>query len=149
MAHAAVIASVLEPGELICPFVVLTNDEDRQSLEFEAATQDQAVSLGWESLEKCRDTIDKWAFAREGLMSERSGMKVDVLVVAVWAHGMAEPAIFSHRFQPADNGGFALLGPLMVQDQPGTELDRISKFFLAGIAQHPKGNQWSSWYREA
>ena len=37
MAQAASIASVLEVGELICPFAVITKDENRQSIEFEAS----------------------------------------------------------------------------------------------------------------
>jgi hypothetical protein len=51
MTQAASIASALKVGELICPFAVITKDEKRQSIEFEATTQDESVSKGWDILQ--------------------------------------------------------------------------------------------------
>jgi hypothetical protein len=144
LAHAAAIASVLEPGELICPFAVLTKGENRQSIEFEAETQDEAVALGWESLEKYKEHFDIWAFAREGLVRSANG-KENVLVVASWTHGMSEPALFSQGFSPVAKGRFCLIGPLIVQAQPAAELPRLCELLHAGIAKHPKGHLWPAW----
>jgi hypothetical protein len=144
MAHAAAVASVLEPGQLICPFAVLAKDGNRQSLAFEAETQDEAVALGWESLEKYKDRFDIWALAREGLVSAPNG-KEDVLVVATWTRGMAEAAVFTQGFLPIAKGGFRLLGPIAVRAQPESALPRIRELFYAGIAKHPKGHLWQSW----
>jgi hypothetical protein len=146
MAHAAVIASVLEPGQLICPFAVLAKDGNRESLEFEAESQEKAVALGWESLEKYKDHFDVWAFAREGLVSGPNG-KEDVLVVATWTHGMGEPVVFTQGFLPIAKGGFSLVGPVVVEGQPETDLPRIRELFYAGIDKHPKGHLWASWRR--
>lgn len=74
MAQAANIASVLDVGELICPFAVVTKGDSRESINFEAATQDQAISEGWASLEKYKEYFDLWALAREGLV--RNGTKL-------------------------------------------------------------------------
>lgn len=99
MAHAANIASVLRAGELICPFAVVAKGDSRESIEFEAPTQDQAISEGWASLEKYKEYFDLWAFAREGLMRGPDG-KEDILVIAAWTHGMPEPVVFCQRFLP-------------------------------------------------
>lgn len=93
MTQAASVASVLREGELICPFIVVTKGEDRQSIEFEASTQDEAGSCGWASLDEYRALVDLWAFAREGVVKGPSG-KEDVLVVAVRKPGMEKPASF-------------------------------------------------------
>ncbi|MGB6677677.1 MAG: hypothetical protein WBE44_13370 [Terriglobales bacterium] len=147
MTQAASIAAALEVGELICPFAVVTKDENRQSIEFEAATQDQAVSKGWDSFATLKDQVDIWSLAREGLQRGPDG-KEDVLVVAAWTRGMNEPAVFTQRFVPKANGGFALLGPIAISDQPSSELDRIAAGFVEGIKDHPKGHLWGSWHRD-
>jgi hypothetical protein len=147
MMQAASIASVLGEQELICPFAVISKGSDRQSVEFESETQDEAVSKGWASLDEWKDQIDLWAFAREGLVATPAG-KVDVLVVAAWGPTMKEPVIFTQRFLPNTKGGFALLGPIGVQDLPLAELDRVADAFNAGIAEHPKAERWFEWKRE-
>jgi hypothetical protein len=144
MTQAASITSVLEIGELICPFAVITKESSRQSIEFEAATQDDAVSEGWASLDKYKEDFDLWAFAREGLMRGAQG-KDDVLVVAAWTHGMPEPVIFTQRFLPKAKGGFALVGPIIAQECPSAELDRVAESFMNGVREHPKGHLWQSW----
>jgi hypothetical protein len=146
MMQAASIASALGEQELICPFAVVSKGSDRQSIAFEPETQDEAVAKGWASLDEWRGQIDLWAFAREGLMVSPEG-KVDVLVVAAWGPTMNEPAIFTQRFRPSTKGGFALLGPVAVQDLPAAELSRVAEAFGAGIAEHPKGEKWYDWKR--
>jgi hypothetical protein len=144
MTQAASIASVLEPGELICPFIVIAKGEDRQSIEFEADSQDEAVSKAWDSLEHYKDQVDLWALAREGLRSTQAEKK-DVLVVAVWASGMLEPAIFVQGFRPQCKGGFSLVGPVEVQDLPEESLAGVGRSFMAGVEAHPKGRLWKEW----
>ena len=146
MMQAASIASVLGEEELICPFAVISKGPDRQSVAFESETQDEAVSKGWASLEEWKGEIDLWAFAREGLVATPEG-KVDVLVVAAWGPMMNEPVVFTQRFLPSTKGGFALLGPIEIQDLPVAELDRVAEAFSAGIAEHPKGGKWFEWKR--
>jgi len=144
MAQAASIASNLEVGELICPFAVITKGENRQSIEFEAATQDEAISKGWDSFQTLKDQVDIWSLAREGLQNGADG-KVDVLVVVAWAHGMEEHAVFTQEFSPKSKEAFSLVGPVAIQDQPSSELDRIAISFMEGIRAHPKGHLWPSW----
>lgn len=145
MAHAAVVASVLEPGELICPFAVVAKGDDRQSIEFESDTQDQAVERAWASLDEYRNQIDLWAMAREGSVAGPDG-KEDVVVVATWGQGMAEPFVFTQRFRPKAKGVFALLGPTSVQQQfQDSELGQLRAWFEAGISSHPKHDRWSAW----
>lgn len=147
MAQAASIASVLEVGELICPFAVVTKGENRQSIEFEGATQDEAVAKGWDSFATLKDQVDIWSLAREGLQRGPEG-KEDVLVVAVWTDGMMEPAVFTQRFSPKTKGEFLLCGPTAIQGQPSSELDRIAVSFSEGVQAHPKGHLWAKWHGE-
>jgi hypothetical protein len=147
MAQAANIASVLNVGELICPFAVVTKGDSRESINFEAPTQDEAISEGWASLEKYKEYFDLWALAREGLMRGSSG-KEDVLVVAAWTHGMSEPVVFVQRFLPKGKGGFALVGPMIAQDCPPAELTRVAGCFKRGVDEHPHGHLWQSWRGE-
>src|SRR5579875_1249359 len=148
MAHAAAIVSRLKPGELICPFAVLTKGENRQSIAFEAATQDEAVSQGWDSLKKYKGCFDLWAFAREGLAKGDHG-KVDVLVVAAWTRGMSEPVVFTQDFVPPDAGEFALVGPVaIIGKNHGDDLERIKQLFNGGIAEHPEGDRGAAWHRD-
>jgi len=147
MTQAASIASVLEVGELICPFAVITKGENRQSIAFEAATQDEAISKGWDSFETLKTQVDIWSLAREGLERGPNG-KVDVLVVVAWTYGMIEPAVFTQQFSPKTKGVFALLGPIAIHDQPSSELDRIAASFSEGIQTHPKGHLWATWHGE-
>jgi hypothetical protein len=146
MAHAAVIASALNEGELICPFVVVTKGEDRRSLEFEDQTQERAVERAWASLHELKDSIDLWGMAREGLRSGRDA-KEDVLLVAAWTHGMTEPAVFVQGFRPRAKGGFALTGPVTVQDAPNSLLESIGDQFPLGVEAHPKGFNWNDWHQ--
>ncbi len=145
MTHAAAIASVLEPEELICPFVVVAKGEDRQSIEFEADSQDEAVSKAWDSLEEYKSRVDLWALAREGL-STVDGVKVDVLVVAVWMPGMPEPVVFVQGFRPRCKGGFGLVGAVEVQDVPLETIEVIGRSFMEGVDAHPKGHLWQEWH---
>jgi len=148
MAHAAVIVSVLEPHELICPFAVVTKGDNRESIEFEAENQDEAVSEAWSSLDKYRDHIDLWGMAREGLVTA-SGVKEDVLVVAVWTHGMPEAAIFTQQFRDRGNA-FALVGPVALQSRSSSEeLELMREWFHQGIGLHPKSSQWWIWANAA
>jgi hypothetical protein len=143
MAHAAAIASVSRPGELICPFVVVTEGENRRSIEFESETQDQAVDRAWSSLEEYRDHVDLWAMAREGLIAGETG-KDDVLVVAAWAPEMSDAVVFTQRFRP-NAQGFAIVGPLMIGKELGAEAQLVAQWFSDGIAEHPKGKHWATW----
>jgi hypothetical protein len=145
MTQAASIASVLEEGELVCPFAVITKGENRQSIEFESETQDEAVLKGWQSLDELKEHFDLWAFAREGLTNGPQG-KTDVLLVAAWTHGMSEPVVFLQGFLPRSKGGFGLVGPIIAQDQPNEQLDRIADSFMQGVREHPKGHLWPDWH---
>ena len=80
---------------------------------------------------------------------ESEGGKVDVLVFAAWGSDMAEPAMLIQQFLPKKKGGFTLLGPLVIQGLPESELPRAARSVSAGIEDHPKGHQWHEWKNSA
>src|SRR5690606_13568843 len=89
MAHAALVASGLEEGELVCPFAIVEKEGRREVLDFEAETQVEGIEFGKASLHQQDPGTDAWAFAREGLMSQPgSPDKQDVLLVSAWAPGL-------------------------------------------------------------
>jgi hypothetical protein len=151
MAHAALIASELVDGELVCPFAVVTKGENREVLNFEADTQAEAVEKGKASLLEFNDHVDLWALAREGLQSHPdSPHKTDVLLVSAWARGMQKPLNLIQAFAPAHAGGFALLGELeILNDTEVLPLESQAALLVharAGIGSHPRNVPWVAWH---
>lgn len=151
LAHAALITSDLPEGELMCPFAIITKDNRRQLLPFEAETQEAAVENGKASLDDLRDQVDYWGFGREGLWSdsEVTADKTDVLVVSAWAPGMHEPAVLMQRFRPAATGQFVLIGMIeiilegqMLTAERGKHLRALVR---EGISMHPSAVPWAEW----
>lgn len=151
LAHAALIASNQDKGELICPFAVVAKDDNRQLIDFEAATQEEAVAKGKASLDEYREHVDFWSFAREGLYSviDQPGPKTDVLLVSAWAPGMIDTIEIMQQFVPSYPGPFVLLGePDIFIDgkvQREEAATSVRSLVSEGIKQHPKGNRWATW----
>ena len=151
MAHAALIASDLAEGELICPFAIVTKDDQRELIPFESESQVESIESGKASLDELRDQIDFWSLGREGLWSdpESSSGKTDVLVVSAWTHGLDAPITLMQRFRPACSGNFSLLGTVdVILDGNILADDRaapLRALVAEGIAQHPNDVPWSSW----
>jgi hypothetical protein len=152
LAHTAVVAAALEPGDLICPFALVTKGPNRQVLDFEAETQAEAVERGKASLSELKDKIDLWGFGRDGLHgeAEKPESKVDALVVSAWTHGMEGPVNLLQRFRPKQSGAFALFGPTeIIVDGVVQEAEvaaRLRALVRAGIDKHPQGGSWPSWF---
>ena len=150
LAHAALIASDLGEGELICPFAIVTKDDNRELLVFEAESQAEAIESGKASLAEFKEHIDDWAFGREGLWSEPGGnVKADVLIVSAWTRGMDEPIVLMQRFRPAAVGQFVLFGPVEIvidgRVLASEEAAPLRALVLDGIAHHPSNVPWGSW----
>ena len=150
LAHAAYIASDLPEGELICPFAIITRDDRRQVIPFEAESQAEAVASGKASLTELKDKIDYWGFGREGLWSEPGSTdKTDMLMVSSWTHGMDEPVILMQRFRPAATGQFLLLGAVDIVIEGNVltsdKADPLRALVSDGIATHPSQVPWASW----
>lgn len=148
LAHAAMIASTLSDGELICPFAVVKKGDRRQVFDFEADTQAEAVERGKASLVHLKDQVEAWAFAREGLWSGPDlPSKIDVLVVSSWAPDMDEPLVLLQAFSPAQTGNFRLLGQLEItQDGQGVVSESMRCLISAAQAGIADSNvPWSSW----
>jgi len=150
LAHAALIASDLGEGELVCPFAIVTKDDNRELVPFEAESQAEAIENGKASLAEFKEHIDDWGFGREGLWSEPGGtIKSDVLVVSAWTHGMDEPIVLMQRFRPATAGQFMLFGPVDIvidgRVLASEEAAPLRALVLDGIALHPSDVPWASW----
>lgn len=152
LAHCAAIAATNEPGDLICPFAIVTKGENRQVIDFESETQQEAIAKGWASLDEWRDSIDLWGFGREGLLSDGSSQKVDVLSVSVWKPGMSEAINMFQRFSPPSAGAFYLFGPtefsINGQAADQSSESQLQNWLMTGILRHPHGGKWSGWVRQ-
>ena len=150
LAHAAFIASDLPEGELICPFAIVTKDDRREVVPFEAESQAEAVENGKASLAEFKDQMDFWGLGREGLWSEPDAPeKTDVLIVSTWTHGMEEPVILMQRFRPAATGQFVLLGAVDIvvggHVLPSDKAGPLRALVSDGIGMHPSDVPWASW----
>ena len=148
LAQCAAIAATNAPGDLICPFAVFVKDGQRQSIDFESDTQDEAVEKGWDHFNRYHDSVEYWAFGREGYFTFPDG-RSDVLVTSVWRPGMSDPITFLHRFAPTSQGAFRLKGKteVLIDDQFFSQPEHpfFEKALAEGIASHPKGRLWSTW----
>lgn len=151
LAHAAWIASDLPSGELVCPIAVVERGDSRDVIPFEATSQEEAIRLGKLKVAELTGTVDRWAFAREGLWSllGSDSPKLDVLSVTAWSNGLDEPIILQQCFLPAIKGTFRLLDPIKIVVH-GVAMSeeikgRIMRPVLQGINQHPKGENWVRW----
>jgi hypothetical protein len=151
LAHAAWIASALPSGELVCPIAVVEKGDCREVIPFEATSQDEAIKLGKQKVAELTGTVDRWAFAREGLWSllGSDSPKLDVLSVTAWSNGLDEPIILQQCFSPTAKGTFRLLDSIKIVVHgvaSSEELNgRIMPIVLQGINQHPKGENWVRW----
>jgi hypothetical protein len=152
LAHCAAIAATNEPGDLICPFAIVAKGENRQVIDFESETQQEAVQKGWASLDEWREHIDAWGFGREGLLSDGSSHKVDVLCVSVWKPGMSEAVNLFQRFTPTLAGAFFLFGPVEFsingRAPDASTATKLQSWLMTGILRHPHGAKWTQWLRQ-
>lgn len=152
LAHCAAIAATNEPGDLICPFAIVTKGENREVIDFESETQQEAIEKGWASLNEWREAIDLWGFGREGLLSDGISQKTDVLSVSVWKPGMSEVVNMFQRFSPTSAGAFFLFGPteFSINGRAAEEASEreMRGWLMAGILRHPHGGKWSGWVRQ-
>jgi hypothetical protein len=148
LAHCAAIAATNEPGDLICPFAVFTENGHRRSVDFESQTQDEAVAKGWIHFEQVAENVEYWALGREGFYNFADG-RADVLVVTAWKQGMESAFTLLHRFRPTSTGAFQLVGSteLLINGVLFTQPDHpfLTKAIQEGIASHPKGALWETW----
>ncbi|HXR38021.1 MAG TPA: hypothetical protein VN776_02975 [Terracidiphilus sp.] len=151
LVHAAWIASDLEAGELVCPFGVVEIGDSREVIPFEAPSQEEAIRLGKQKMHELTGSVDRWAFAREGLWSILGSdlPKQDVLTVSAWSIGLDEPVILQQRFSPKSEGNFTLLGPILIVVHglhcTAEIQSKLLPIVSRGISQHPRGENWSRW----
>jgi hypothetical protein len=150
LAHCALIIDAMQPGELICPFIVLQKGKNRQMVNFESDSQEESVQHGWASREKYKSTVDLWAFGREGLYGlESSAERSDVLVVSVWSSAADSTISLMQRFIPKKTGTFSLFGPVEIVSEKtelaASERDQLQRTVMKGVLKHPQGAQWHRW----
>jgi hypothetical protein len=152
LAHAALIASQLSDDELICPFAVVTKDDRRQVIDFEADTQTEAVERGKASLTDLQGQVDSWAFAREGLWPRPDYPKrIDVLLVSSWVPGMDKPLILIQAFTPAKTGNFSVFGPLEIIQDGQSVAPELQNLLASAVQQGiaSRNVPWASWLAQA
>jgi hypothetical protein len=151
LTHTVWIASDLKAGELVCPIGVIEIGDSREVIPFEATSQEEAIRLGKQKMNELTGSVDRWAFAREGLWSilGSDSPKLDVLTVSAWSSGLDEPIILQQCFSPSSKGAFSLLKPAMILVHGVACSKQIqSKLWpivFQGISQHPQGGNWSRW----
>ena len=153
LAHAAWSASDLPEGELLVPLAIVERGGTRELMRFEAETQEEAIKQGKASMAGLTGTVDAWAFARDGLMTE-AGRKVDVITIDFWAKGMEEPVSVIQRYEPfAAKGRFRVIGQLEIVIRDAVQESQVAEQYIsrirAGVSQHPKAaSLWPSWESE-
>lgn len=146
--HCANLADGNREAELICPFAIIEDEGERQVVEFEAGTQEEAVARGQASLDEYRDSAERWGFAREGVY-QSGGKAHDVLVVTVWIEGMDVPASVVQKFGRDDARALYMIGAPDLITHEGDIARHVGDWeradLLKGVASHPRGDKWAGW----
>ena len=147
--HCAVIADANREGELICPFAVLPRPDGNEVIDFESASQGEAVEKGWASLDEAKEANTPWAFGREGLLRHEDGSATDVLTVTVWLPDMEHHYSISQQFGRTEDQAIYLIGKpqLLKHAEPIADVVDclIDDALERGIAKHPRGHLWKGW----
>jgi hypothetical protein len=148
LAHSAFIGSG-QDGVTLAPYVVYQQGENRQVLNFEADTQQEAIDSAYASIKEYQPSVDAWAISHEGLVTLDNGEKQDIYIVKAWVNGLAEPIMIYQMFNPKP---FKLIGNIKVLNFEDTGLDTEQAEMLhqaldAGIESHNSANEkWESWF---
>ena len=78
MAHSAAIGDSLAQDELMVPYVITVKNGKRESVEFEAETQQQAINAAEKKLSELSHSVEAWSYSHDGLVTLDSGEKQDV-----------------------------------------------------------------------
>lgn len=152
LAHAAWSVSDLPDGELLIPLAITAADGRLATQRFEDGAQAEAIARGRAAIEACRDDVDAWAFAREGVIREGANA-VDVLTVSSGARGMSTTFDIVQRFRPFASGAFAVLGEVdVIVDRVKLvdgRADEIRRMVRAGVESHGKvAELWDGWVEQ-
>jgi len=148
LAHSAFIGSGQE-GELMVPYVIFQTGENREVQDFEAETQQHAVDLAHETIEKYQSSVDAWAYAQEGMVTLENGAKQDVYLIKAWTNELVEPIQTYQMFQPKP---FKLIGNIKILnfEDAGFTMEQAEAFHNAldsGITSHKSANEkWETWF---
>lgn len=150
LAHSAWSVSDLPKGELLVPLAVVERDGKRELIRFEADSQEAAIAEGKAAMARLGDSVEAWAFARDGLLRE-GGRPVDVITVDFWSKGMKAPGSIVQRYEPfANRGKFKIIGEPMVTvggvEQQEEDSKQSVSVLLLGIQAHSEVKSlWPSW----
>jgi hypothetical protein len=148
MAHSAAIGDSLAQHELMVPYVITINNGKRESIEFEAETQQQGVNTAEKKLSELSQSVEAWSYSQDGLVKLDSGEKQDVLFFKVWVKGMSEPL---EAYQMYRKYPFKLIGNIQILNYSESGLlsqgqEQFSEGINEGIESHPTGSKkWESW----
>jgi hypothetical protein len=150
LAHGAYSVSDLDADELLIPFAVTQSGESQEVIRFEAETQEEAIENGKMELEKLRDTVDIYGFAREGSMRTSDGKDIDVISVEAWEKGLTHKVVIIQPFKANNGSGeFKILPGMMIaidgETIDGEKEDEFVDLVRRGIAYHPAGDNWTQW----
>ena len=150
LAHAA--WSICDDTQLLVPLAISERNGKREVSRFEANTQEEAIDRGKAAMANLGASVDAWAFAREGLLSDKRG-KVDVLSIDIGAKGTSDRVTLIQQFEPySKRHHFRLIGDPEVAiggsiQEPAAVKDLLSTV-RRGISQHSKAAPlWDGWHR--
>lgn len=142
--QAVHLQSVLEPDALMVPFVVEWNGESALAKPYPANTQQEAVQLQLEAIQKIEDELLPWSAGRDGLLTLNDGSKNDTLVITSGTPGLKEELTVLHMYKTQP---FSLVGNFLIQPPYNNflkEKDGNTIFFssfVEGVKAYRYGNE--------
>jgi hypothetical protein len=138
--HAIHVEQLLAPGELLVPYIISWQDGDANPVPYPAQTQAEAVNRLRSACAQLSSHLSAWTSGREGLVAQKDGTKLDVLLVEGWIPELSEPL---EMFVYCRKDPFRLIHGFMWKDHPKARknVQAFMAEFKNGILSHPFGRQ--------
>ena len=140
MAHAFLILPNLNDDELLCPFAIVVGPKGRELIDFEADTQEHAVSAAKSYLAAPESGIEMVAFAQDGRTLTTDLEYVDAITVSVRETITNYESTFSQLYR-CSTTQLDFIGQVEFMLGREAELaqsvDVYRKFVVVGMESHP------------
>lgn len=141
--HAVNVQNLIEPPELMVPYVVYWEGEQPTPVPYPASTQAFAIEKACAAREQRAPRVTGWASGREGTITFDNDVKHDVLLIEGWVPGLSLPL---EMFTCCRKAPFRLLNGFVWKNHSQVrrtkeETREFMKEFKRGILSQPFGQQ--------
>lgn len=139
LAHSVLIGNRLKAGELLVPLIIYYQEGIRKLEAFEAETQQEAVLRVQAFIAQIPDSVERWAYVQDGLITLNDGVKQDAYFIKAWVKGMQAPLELYQTYQLNPFMLVKTVKPINYEASglPISEANLFTDAVNEGIVSHP------------